>query len=61
LHRNFIVTFAAISFVSFLLFVPWELSQEEPIVDIRLFGRRQFATCSLIMLAVVPFCSARRN
>jgi MFS transporter, DHA2 family, multidrug resistance protein len=49
---NFIVTFAAISFVSFLLFVPWELSQEEPIVDIRLFGRRQFATCSLIMLAV---------
>src|SRR3977135_1534849 len=49
---NFIVTFAAISFVSFLLFMPWELSQEEPIVDIRLFGRRQFATCSLIMLAV---------
>jgi DHA2 family multidrug resistance protein len=29
-----------------------ELSQEEPIVDIRLFGHRQFATCSLIMLVV---------
>jgi DHA2 family multidrug resistance protein len=49
---NFIVTFATISFVSFLLFVPWELSRVEPIVDIRLFGRRQFATCSLMMLAV---------
>jgi DHA2 family multidrug resistance protein len=49
---NFIVTFAAISFVSFLLLVPWELSREEPMVDIRLFGRRQFATCTLIMLAV---------
>jgi DHA2 family multidrug resistance protein len=49
---NFIVTFATISFVSLLLFVPWELSRQEPIVDIRLFGRRQFATCSLMMLAV---------
>jgi len=49
---NFIVAFASISFVSFLLLVPWELSQRDPIVDIRLFGRRQFATCCLIMLAV---------
>jgi len=58
---NFIVAFASISFVSFLLLVPWELSQRDPIVDIRLFGRRQFATCTLIMLAVGAFCSARRN
>jgi DHA2 family multidrug resistance protein len=49
---NFIVTFAVISFVSFVLLVPWELSREEPIVDIRLYGHRQFATCSLMMLAV---------
>jgi DHA2 family multidrug resistance protein len=49
---NFIITFAAISFVSFILFVPWELSRKEPIVDIRLYGHRQFATCSLMMLAV---------
>jgi DHA2 family multidrug resistance protein len=49
---NFIVTFAVISFVSFVLLVPWELSRKEPIVDIRLYGHRQFATCSLMMLAV---------
>jgi DHA2 family multidrug resistance protein len=49
---NLIITFAVISFVSFLLLVPWELSQKEPIVDIRLYGRRQFATCSLMMLSV---------
>jgi DHA2 family multidrug resistance protein len=49
---TFIVTFAAISLVSFLLFVPWELSRKEPIVDIRLYGHRQFATCSLMMLAI---------
>jgi len=49
---NFIVTFAFISFVSFLLLVPWELSRKEPIVDIRLFGGRQFAASCVIMLAV---------
>jgi DHA2 family multidrug resistance protein len=49
---NFIVTFATISIVSFLLLVPWELSHDDPIVDIRLFGRRQFATCVGLMFAV---------
>jgi MFS transporter, DHA2 family, multidrug resistance protein len=49
---SFIITFATISFLSFVLFVPWELSRDDPIVDIRLFGRRQFAVCCLMMLAV---------
>ena len=49
---SFIVTFSAISFLSFLLFVPWELSRKDPIVDIRLFGYRQFATSCLMMMAV---------
>jgi MFS transporter, DHA2 family, multidrug resistance protein len=49
---RFIVTFATITFVSFLLLVPWELSREDPIVDIRLFGRRQFATCVALMFAI---------
>jgi DHA2 family multidrug resistance protein len=49
---NFIITFAAVSFVSFLLIVPWELSRKDPIVDVRLFGRRQFAMTCLMMLAV---------
>jgi MFS transporter, DHA2 family, multidrug resistance protein len=48
---RFIVTFASISFVSLLLLVPWELSCPEPIVDLRLFGRRQFATCAALMFA----------
>src|ERR1700681_1787241 len=49
---RFIVTFAAITLVSLVLLVPWELSREDPIVDLRLFGRRQFATCVALMFAV---------
>jgi DHA2 family multidrug resistance protein len=49
---DFIVIFASISAVSFLVFVPWELSRDDPIVDIRLFGHRQFATACLMMLSV---------
>jgi len=49
---DFIVFFGCASAVSFLLFLPWELSQEHPIVEIRLFARRQFATCCLMMLAI---------
>ena len=32
-----------VSVVSLSLFIPWELSRKRPIVDIRLFGHRQFA------------------
>jgi DHA2 family multidrug resistance protein len=46
---RFIVTFATISLVSLLLLVPWELTRREPIVDLRLFGHRQFATCAALM------------
>jgi DHA2 family multidrug resistance protein len=31
--------------------IPWELTREDPIVDLRLLGRRQFAACFLVMLA----------
>ncbi|MGZ5905696.1 MAG: DHA2 family efflux MFS transporter permease subunit [Reyranella sp.] len=48
---RFIVTFAAVAFVSLLLLVPWELSRDDPIVDLRLFGHRQFATCVALMFA----------
>jgi hypothetical protein len=48
---RFIVTFAVISLVSFLLLVPWELTREDPIVDLGLFARRQFATCAALMFA----------
>jgi DHA2 family multidrug resistance protein len=48
---NLIVTFAVITLVSLLAFVPWELAREDPIVDLRLFGYRQFATCAGLMFA----------
>jgi MFS transporter, DHA2 family, multidrug resistance protein len=41
---NFITIFALLSGLAFLAFVPWELTREDPIVDIRLIGRRQFGT-----------------
>ena len=49
---QFIVTCALISGVSFLAFVPWELSRDDPIVDISLIGRRQFGTSFFVMMAV---------
>ncbi len=49
---TFILACAFISGLSFLAFVPWELSRDDPIVDIRLIGRRQFGTSFFVMLAV---------
>jgi len=49
---SFIVTFFAMSLAAFALFVPWELTRDDPIVDLRLFGRRQFATSNLLMVAL---------
>jgi MFS transporter, DHA2 family, multidrug resistance protein len=40
-----------LSAVSLLALIPWELTREDPIVDLRLLGRRQFAACFLVMLA----------
>jgi DHA2 family multidrug resistance protein len=49
---HFIIAFTAISTVAFLLFVPWELSRRDPIVDVRLVLTRQFGTAFAVMLAV---------
>ncbi len=49
---TFIVSCAIVSGLSFLAFVPWELSRDDPIVDISLIGRRQFGTSFFIMMAV---------
>ena len=46
-----IVFFAVLSAMSLLALIPWELTREDPIVDLRLLGRRQFAACFLVMLA----------
>jgi MFS transporter, DHA2 family, multidrug resistance protein len=49
---DFIVFFSCLSAVTMALFIPWELSRKQPIVDLRLFGYRQFATSCTMMLAV---------
>jgi MFS transporter, DHA2 family, multidrug resistance protein len=46
-----IVGFAIVSAVSFVIFVPWELTRRDPIVDLRLLRRRQFGMSFLVMLA----------
>jgi DHA2 family multidrug resistance protein len=48
---NLIVTFAAIMAVAFVAMIPWELNHRNPVVDLRLLGRRQFGSCFLVMMA----------
>jgi MFS transporter, DHA2 family, multidrug resistance protein len=47
-----IILFSTLAAVSFLAFVPWELNQEEPIVELRLLGHRQFGMAFIVMLLV---------
>jgi MFS transporter, DHA2 family, multidrug resistance protein len=45
-----IVAFALTSAVCLITLIPWELTRDDPIVDLRLLGRRQFGACWLVML-----------
>jgi MFS transporter, DHA2 family, multidrug resistance protein len=47
-----IITFSVITVASFLAFVPWEISQDEPIVELRLLFHRQFGMAFLVMLMI---------
>ncbi|HEY2529393.1 MAG TPA: DHA2 family efflux MFS transporter permease subunit [Xanthobacteraceae bacterium] len=47
-----IIAFATLAAASFMFFIPWELTKEDPIVDIRLLGQRQFGMSFLVMLAI---------
>jgi DHA2 family multidrug resistance protein len=47
---SMILGFALASAVCLLALIPWELTRKDPIVDIRLLGRRQFGACFLVML-----------
>ncbi|HEY0329124.1 MAG TPA: DHA2 family efflux MFS transporter permease subunit [Rhodopseudomonas sp.] len=47
---NMILSFALLSAFCLIALVPWELTRKEPIVDVRLLGRRQFGACWLVML-----------
>jgi DHA2 family multidrug resistance protein len=46
----FIVTFTIICALAFVLMIPWELSQRNPAVDLKMVASRQFGACSLVML-----------
>lgn len=41
---------AAVSAVALILFIPWELTREEPIVPITMFGRRNFGLASIFLM-----------
>ncbi|MGY8707833.1 DHA2 family efflux MFS transporter permease subunit [Bradyrhizobium sp. 18BD] len=47
---NMILSFALLSAFCLLALIPWELTRDDPIVDIRLLGRWQFGSCFLVML-----------
>jgi DHA2 family multidrug resistance protein len=47
----FIVTFAVICAVAFVLMIPWELTRRNPMIDLQMVASRQFGACFLVMLA----------
>src|SRR3984957_7406896 len=47
----FIVTFATIFALAFVLMIPWGLSRANPVIDLRMLASRQFGACFLVMLA----------
>src|SRR4051795_7577936 len=48
-HSGQILTLAILAVIAFAVFVVWELTDDHPIVDLRLFARRNFWTSTLAM------------
>jgi MFS transporter, DHA2 family, multidrug resistance protein len=48
---NFIITFAVICALAFVLMIPWEITRRNPAVDLRMLASRQFGSCFLVMMA----------
>jgi len=46
---NFIVSLGCVALVSFIIFLVWELTEEHPVVDLRLFSGRNFAFGTLTL------------
>jgi MFS transporter, DHA2 family, multidrug resistance protein len=46
---NFIITFAVVCALAFVLMIPWEMSRQDPMIDVRMVGSRQFGACFLVM------------
>jgi MFS transporter, DHA2 family, multidrug resistance protein len=47
-----ILSFTIVAALSVVLFIPWELSRRDPVVDVRLVFTRQFGTAFAVMVAV---------
>jgi DHA2 family multidrug resistance protein len=48
---SFVVTFAVISALAFVLMIPWEMTRKNPMIDLRMVASRQFGASFLVMLA----------
>jgi DHA2 family multidrug resistance protein len=49
---DLIITFSTLAVISFIAFIPWELSQKDPIVELRLLFHRQFGMAFFVMLMI---------
>jgi DHA2 family multidrug resistance protein len=48
---SFIVDVAVVCALAFVLMIPWEISQRDPMIDLRMLATRQFGACFVAMLA----------
>jgi DHA2 family multidrug resistance protein len=51
-HTPFIVWFSIIAAVSLISFIVWEWNHDHPVVDVRMFKSRNFASSNLMMLVL---------
>jgi DHA2 family multidrug resistance protein len=47
-----ITAFALVAAITFLLFIPWELNQDQPVIEVRLLLQRQFGMSFVVMLTI---------
>ncbi|PWC34699.1 disulfide bond formation protein DsbA [Azospirillum sp. TSO35-2] len=48
---RFIILVTVICALAFCLMIPWELTRENPILDLRMVATRQFGSCFVVMMA----------
>jgi MFS transporter, DHA2 family, multidrug resistance protein len=47
---SFIVMTSAVCVLAFVLMIPWEISRQRPMIDLRIVATRQYGACFLVML-----------
>jgi DHA2 family multidrug resistance protein len=48
---NLIVAFATLCGLAFVLMIPWEVTRDHPVLDVRMVASRQFGACFAVMMA----------